>query len=162
MVPFFPKQIANRAIVIYLIALFSVSLLYFSYVMSWGFIALGIICVFAFFGLTVYWTKEWRSIPEKVFVKNIFLIALLIRWIWVVFSFFYYKKVTGIPFEYAAADSFGYHEVAVWLSEERWPFIWEYYFGHGQGVSDVGYPLYMITLYKLLGQSLSFHVLINL
>jgi hypothetical protein len=96
--PILPKQIANRAIVIYLIALFSVSLLYFSYVMSWGFIALGIICVFAFFGLTVYWTKEWRSIPEKVFVKNIFLIALLIRWIWVVFSFFYYKKSDRYPF----------------------------------------------------------------
>lgn len=151
MVPFFPKQIANRAIVVYLIALSSVSLLFFSYVMSLGFIALGIICVSVFFGLTVYWSKEWRIIPEKSFIKNIFLVALLIRWIWVVFSFFYYKKVTGIPFEYAAADSYGYHEVAVWLSEEHWSFIMQYYFGGGRGVSDVGYPLYMITLYKLFG-----------
>ena len=58
MVPFFPKQIASRAIITYLIALFAVSFLYIEYAISLGFMALGLTCVAGFFGLTAYWTRD--------------------------------------------------------------------------------------------------------
>ena len=152
MVPFFPKQISNRAILVYLIALVSVSILYSSHAISIVFMALGLFCVVGFFGLTTYWTREWGRISNKRFAESLFLVAISFRLIWVVVSYFYYNQVTGIPFEYQALDSVGYHTEAEWLASEDWSVTWEYYFGPGfHGVSDVGYPLYLTCLYKLIG-----------
>ena len=152
MVPYLPKQISYRAIVVYLISLAVVTVAYFHYAMNIQFIVLGVAFVTMFFLLTSKWTKEWADITEKHFLRQIFWIALAIRLVWIIFSYFYYKGVTGIPFEYGAADSMGYHEEAKWLAGESWSLTWDYYFGPGSyGVSDVGYPLYLTVLYKIFG-----------
>lgn len=152
MVPFLPKQVSNRAIVVYLVAIVSVSLLYNDYAISFGFMALGLTCVVGFFGLTSYWTKDWNRFPEKTYLKYLFGVAVFLRLIWVVGSYYYYNQVTGKPFEYQALDSFGYHTEAEWLASENWSVTWDYYFGPGShGISDVGYPLYLTVIYKIFG-----------
>lgn len=152
MVPFFPKQISYRAIIVYLVALVAVSFAYFSYAMKVAFVLVGIVSVVSFFVLTSNWTKDWKVISEKVFLKRIFVIALSIRFAWVIISYFYYLNATGIPFEHSAADSLGYHTVAEWLANESWSYVMDYYFGPGSsGISDVGYPLYLTFLYKIFG-----------
>ena len=152
MIPFFPKQISTRAIIVYLIALVTVSVMYLSYLMRVEYMIIGLVSVFAFFYLTSNWTKSWAPFSEKSFQSRIFTVAVSIRILWVVFSFYYYKSVTGIPFEYGAADSLGYHDVAEWLSEEPWNVSVEYFFGlGGRGVSDLGYPIYLTVLYKIIG-----------
>ena len=152
MIPFFPKQIAQRAILNYLVSLVAVSLLFSSYVMKVVYMAIGFSGVCVFFALTSYWSQGWREIKASRFVESIFILALFIRLGWVAFSYFYYTKYTGIPFEFGAADSIGYHEEAVWLAGERWKIAMEYYFGpYSNGISDVGYPLYLTILYKIFG-----------
>lgn len=155
MVPYLPKQIAYRAVITYLIALAAISLFYSDYSMRIGYIALGLTCVVGFFFLTNYWSKEKRYLPEKPFIRSIFIIALVIRLVWVVASYFYYIKATGIPFEFDTADAIGYHEEAKWLSEEGWGKVLEYYFGpQARGISDVGYPLYLTILYFFFGPTI--------
>lgn len=152
MVPFFPKQITQRAILIYLISLVAISLLYSSYVMKLVYMVIGFSGVCVFFALTSYWSQGWREIKSPRFVESIFILALFIRLGWIAFSYFYYTNYTGIPFEFGAADSIGYHEEAVWLAGERWKIAMEYYFGpYANGISDVGYPLYLTILYKVFG-----------
>ena len=152
MVPFFPKQIAQRAIFVYLVALVAVSLMFSSYVMPVIYIAIGFIGVCVFFALTSYWSRGWQNIPAQNFVESLFLLAVFLRLAWVVFSYFFYTKMTGMPFEYDSADAIGYHVEASWLAEERWSSIFEYYFGpYSAGISDVGYPLYLTLLYKIFG-----------
>ena len=152
MIPFFPKSIANRAILIYLVSLAAVSILYYRYIMLFGYIVLGITWVVAFFLLTHKWSVEWRRIPEKVYLRNLFWMALSIRLVWVIVSYFYYISATGIPFELGALDSYGYHDEAMWLAGSDWSVAWEYYFGEGaHGVADVGYPLYLTIIYKIFG-----------
>ena len=152
MIPFFPKQIAYRAFVVYLVALVAISLFYSSYSMSFGYVLAGILCVLCFFLLTSFWSSSWRFLSEKRYIEYLFLIALSLRLAWVVFSFFYYSKVTGIPFEHGAADSLGYHEEAVWLAKSPWSVTHWWYFGEGaHGLSDSGYPLYLTVLYKVFG-----------
>ena len=152
MIPVFPKTIATRAIIVYLIALGVVSIVFNRYIMLFGYIVLGITWVTGFFLLTHKWSVEWRKIPEKVFLRNLFGIALGIRLVWVIFSYFYYISATGIPFEIDAADSIGYHEEASWLADSDWEVTWEYYFGsRAHGISDVGYPLYLSILYRIFG-----------
>ena len=152
MIPFFPKQIAYKALFVYLIALAFISLVYFDFSMSWGYIMLGVAFVSSFFLLSSNLTKNWHNSKESAYVENLFIISLGLRLIWVIVSYFYYMHTTGSPFEFEAADSIGYHNEAKWLASEPWPTVWSYYFGpYSYGISDVGYPLYLTALYKLTG-----------
>ena len=152
MVPFFPKQISSRAVIVYLIALGIVNLVYIDYAMLFGYMALGITCVLGFFGFSSYWSKGWANLSSKVFSEKVFLFAFFVRLIWVIASYFYYTKTTGIPFEFATADALAYHEEAKWLASEGWDTTWRYYFGpNSGGISDVGYPFYLSLLYRVIG-----------
>lgn len=152
MVSFLPQQVSSRAIATYLIALGLVSLVFWNYAMSMMYMALGVVWVIGFFLLTTTWSRDWRGVSKEQYVASIVAIAFILRVIWVVASFYYYKRITGVPFEIDAADSIGYHEEAEWLASSDWSVAWWYYFGpQAQGISDVGYPLYLTTLYKLFG-----------
>lgn len=152
MVPYFPKTIAYRAIVVYLISLAIVSVVFFRYMMLWEYIILGITWVTAFFTLTAKWSQEWRNVSSKTYVKYLFQAAVIIRLIWVVASYFVYIAWTGQPFEFDARDAGGYHYEAAWLAGSDWSMTWDYYFGSQfHGTSDVGYPLYLTIIYKIFG-----------
>lgn len=152
MIPFFPKQVAFQAIIVYLLALLVVSILYIRYQMSLAYIILGVTFVVGFFLITSHLSKVWRNIEVNAYIRYLWLTALFLRLVWVVSSYLYYTTATGVPFEFGAADSLGYHGEAEWLSSETWPFINDYYFGPGAiGISDSGYPLYLTVLYKLFG-----------
>ena len=152
MVPYFPRRIASNAIITYLISLAIVSVVFFRYLMLWGYIVLGITWTIGFFFLTEKWSREWRVLSEKNFIRTLFQAALIIRLVWVVASYFVYIAWTGQPFEFDSRDAVGYHGEAVWLAGSDWSMAWDYYFGSQfHGVSDVGYPLYLTILYKIFG-----------
>lgn len=152
MIPFLPKQVTIRAILVYYIALVLVSVTFFRFAMRIGYFVLGVIFVSGFFLLTEVWSQNWRAMNEKHYIATIFGIAALLRMVWVVASYVYYYEVTGIPFEVATADARAYHIEAEWLAASPWSTAWRYFFGEGgSGVSDVGYPLYLTVIYKLFG-----------
>lgn len=151
MVPFFPKQIAWRAVVFYLVTLTTVSIFYLSHAMKFGYMALGCFWVCSFFSLAVICTKEWGRLSDSMFVGYAFAIALALRSIWVVASYMFYEHVTGVPFEFGAADSLGYHLDAEWLAGEPWSATWGYLFGGYKGYADSGYPFFLTLIYKLFG-----------
>ena len=152
MVPYFPRRVASNAIITYLISLAIVSVVFFRYLMLWGYIVLGITWTIGFFFLTEKWSREWRVLSEKNFNRNLFQAALIIRLVWVVASYFVYIAWTGQPFEFDSRDAGGYHYEAQWLAGSDWSMTWDYYFGSQfHGVSDVGYPLYLTILYKIFG-----------
>ena len=152
MIPYFPKQIATRAVYTYVIALAIVSIVFYRYTMPIWRMGLGLAFVTGFFMITASWSKHSVRAPEAMFINRLFWIALTIRAVWVVASYFFYMNVNGNPFEFAAADSAGYHEEAKWLASEPWLIAWDYYFGDdATGISDVGYPLYLTVIYKIFG-----------
>lgn len=152
MVSFLPQQVCSKAIITYLIALGIVSLVFWNYAMSMMYMALGVVWVLGFFLLTSQWSRDGQGVSKEQYVGSLIAIAFLLRIIWVVVSFYYYKRVTGVPFEIGAADSIGYHETAEWLASEDWSMAWWFFFGpQAQGVSDAGYPLYLTVLYKIFG-----------
>lgn len=160
MIPFLPKQISQRAVLVYLASLAVVSIVYLSYAMQFGYIALGCLWVFSFFFLVSQCSKEWLTISNKDYVKNIFLIALALRLIWVVSSYYFYISRTGTPFEFQAADSWGYHLDAEWLAEEPWSVTRHYLFGSVM-YADSGYPFFLTVLYKAFGPIIIIPRLIN-
>ena len=151
MIPYFPKQIANKAIVIYLVALGFVSVMFLQYAMQLEYIIMGVVWVAGFFLLTSYCSRKWWRITSGRFVTNVAMAAFGVRFIWVVFSFFYYYAKTGQPFEFEAADSLGYWDDAIWLSRERFSVIIDYLFINRPTVSDSGYVFYLSLLCKIIG-----------
>ena len=154
MVPFLPKQISSRGILLYAISLAAVSIACMNYAMDIVWIALGIAEILLFFLLSSRLTVQWQRLSVKDYVKDLFVTALLLRIVWVLFSYFFYQSQTGMPFEFDAADALGYHGEAEWLASESWSFVWQYLFASRSGVSDSGYAIYLTTVYKLLGPNI--------
>ena len=150
MITFFPKQISERAIIVYLVSLFTVSFVYMSYAMGLGYIALGCLWVVGFFSLVVYCSKRWLIVPEKQYVKYVFWGSLALRIVWVIASYYFFNAVTGQPFEFQARDSLGYHLDAEWLAGEPWSMTWLYLFGSVM-YADSGYPFFLTLIYRVFG-----------
>ncbi len=161
MIPFFPKQIATKAIYLYLGTLAAVTLLFLSHAMSLIYILMGIMWVVGFFLLTASCSRKWQNIPPKALMRNLFLIALGLRIAWVFFSYFYYISQTGIPFEFSAADSLWYYEESTGNIHTDIATIWDYLFIHTPSVSDSGYVFYLSLLAKVFGDSILLPRLIN-
>ena len=152
MVPFFPKQIAHKAILVYLASLAVISLVYYNYAMPLGYMALGITFVAGFFLIANDITINKKYVKNDSFVLNLFIFSSLLRLVWVIVSYFYYINVTGSPFGYENADGAGYHETAVWLAES--PFrtgLDFYFFSNVEPISDAGYPIWLSLIYRIFG-----------
>lgn len=161
MIHYLPNQISQRAALVYLVSLAVVSIVFVNYAMGIGYMALGCLWVFSFFFLVCRCSKEWYTIPSKLYAKYIFIVALVLRVVWVFASYFFYIYKTGIPFEFVARDSLAYHEDAVWLAGEPWSATGNYLFGHIIGFADSGYPLFLTILYKIVGPSIIITRLVN-
>ena len=92
MIPFFPKQIASKAIYIYLGVLAAITLVFFRHSMSIEYIIMGIAWVVGFFLLSNYCSKKWLDIPQKKMLIYLFFTALGIRFFWV---FFWNRPLRG-------------------------------------------------------------------
>ena len=160
MIPFFPRQVSERAIIVYLVSLFSVSIFYMNYSMGLGYMALGCMWVVGCFSLVVYCSKKWVMVSEKQFVSNVFWGALALRIVWVIASYYFYIAVTGQPFEFQARDSHGYHLDAEWAAGESWSLALTYLLG-GILYADSGYPLFLTVIYKIFGPVIIIPRIIN-
>ena len=149
MIPYFPKQFSSRAILIYLSALALVSLVYYKYMMRLEFFIMGIIWVLLFFLLSHRYTTRWSTLEEGRFVRKLFFTALVLRLLWITFSYFYYIAKTGMPFEFDSSDALSYHSAAEWFREVGWSVTFEYLNTRSRG--DWGYPLYLAVLYNIFG-----------
>lgn len=151
MLSFLPEKIAVRAIILYIAALITVSLVFFKYAMQYTYILLGLIEVVAFFLCSSHFSRAWGRKSNKDFALSLFVTALVMRVVWVVFSYFLYISLTGVPFEPEAGDSIGYHQMGLWLYKLPIKQVWFYLFTNTGTYSDSGYNLYLTFIYKIIG-----------
>ena len=161
MIPYFPKQIASKAIYIYLGVLTAVSLVFIRHAMSIDFMIIGVMWVTGFFLLSNYCSKKWQETPQKKFLLNIFLIALGLRWAWAIFAYIYFFLKTGMPFEFSAGDSIWYYEETLGNVHANLVDVWKYLFVDTDTISDSGYVLYLSLLSKITGESIILPRLVN-
>jgi len=154
MIPYFPKTIANKGLLLYALSLTAVSMLFMGHAMNLMWIAIGLIEVTLFFMLSNRLVKEWRMASPKTFVKNAFWTAFLLRAVWVIFSYFMYKRMTGLPFEFDPADSIYYYEESEWLRRSNLGEIWYYMITIQNSVSDSGYLIYLALIQKIVGYNI--------
>lgn len=155
MLEFIPQYFTKRAIRLYLILMFVVSILFISRVLPVLWIFFGLLAVVAFFHFSNKLTIKWQSSSSFFFEKKLFKYALLIRIGWVVFSYFFYYFMTGTPFNFDAADALFYHDNAQWVARSiaQWDMSGYFAFWEGQ-YSDVGFPVFLGIQYWLTGDSI--------
>jgi hypothetical protein len=115
----------------------------------------GLIEVVCFFIFTSKLSIQWLNFPEKIFIKKIFRTALTIRILYVIFSYFFYRALTDEVFEFFAADSIIYHELALRLKDLISRGAYNTYVIEMAGrISDMGYPTYLSLIYTIFSNSI--------
>ncbi len=152
MLNYFPKYFTNKAITLYFAVLLIVSLVFLDHVLFFQFMVFGAVAVIGFFYFSNRLTIQWQTINEKIFVRQLFYTTLILRTIYVFFSYYYYTAMTGLPFEYHPADALVYHTIAADLATRGF----DHYQSamRGMGLSDQGYPAYLGVLYMASEKSI--------
>ena len=116
MLNYLPKYFTNKAILFYFVVLAGVTFTFFNHSMNALWMVFGAVEVVGFFYFSNLLTRKWSKLSEKLFRKRLVYVSATVRVIWVLFSYFFYKAMTGQPFEFGTADAIGYHERAIWIT----------------------------------------------
>lgn len=132
-------------------------MLFFDAAMPLWLMAFGVVSVFLFFSGSNYFTKAWANINTKVFVRNLFLFAFIIRVVYVIFIYYFNNSHYGHFYESNPGDTLFY----IWAAEDiakfelginlettgmSWLQMLEFW---NVQFSDSGYVLYLAALYTL-------------
>jgi Dolichyl-phosphate-mannose-protein mannosyltransferase len=154
------KFLADNSIGLYVGALLFSNLIFFNHILDWKWWLFGLVEVISFFYFSNELNRTWAKFKEKRFLKKLFVMALIIRLSWMIFSYFFYISMTGSPFEFESADAKGYHGEAIMVSTLLHEGDFHTYFdikAHQRGgaqISDMGYPVYLGFQYYLTDDSI--------
>lgn len=116
--PFFPRYCSSKAMICYVITLALVSAVFFNHAMPFQFMLFGFVAVVVFFKYSNKLTVGWQKYNPSRFAKKLFITALVIRLVYVVFIYFYYIEMTGEAHMYHPGDSIWYQAIAsLWRDE---------------------------------------------
>jgi hypothetical protein len=118
MLTYFPRFFSSRAIICYVVTLALVSAMFINYALPFQFMLFGFVPVVVFFTYSTQLTKDWQRYGEFLFPKKLFSTALTIRLLYVIFIYFYYIEMTGLPHMYYAGDEMFYEYIGALLREE--------------------------------------------
>lgn len=153
MLTYLPRQLCNKAIIVYIITLFIVSMLFMEYALPWWLHLFGLVSVFIFFYCSTSFSISWHSYSPKYFVKKLFWIALIIRIIYVIFIYNLNYELYGTYYESNAGDIEWYVPTAEFLSKAftNNNLTWELINFNIGSLSDSGYVIYLMILYIITG-----------
>jgi hypothetical protein len=153
-----PKYITEKAIALYLVLLLVTPILW-GYPMEWYSWLFGMVEVIGFFYFSKVLSFQWSAYSVKYFERKLFTSAFVIRVIYVLFSYWFYTIMTGVPFEFEAADSGFYNGMGQYGATLIMNGDFHLYekmdeYAGGLGLSDSGYPIYLSVIYALTGNSI--------
>ena len=149
---YLPGHIASKAIALFFILVVALFLSTRS-LMPLQWILFGVVEMYIFFHFSTKLSIRWVNVPEPMLTRKIFQTGLAIRMVYVIFIYLFYLLMTGVPYEFAAADSLGYQEESEWLLSLIGSGNLNYYFTVylQKGISDSGFPLFLALVYGLMG-----------
>lgn len=152
-ISYFPKNIANLCVLVYVMALVVVSIFFNGYMMPWWLWMFGIISVVLFFHGSNYFTKIWHDSPEKMFSQKLFLWAFFIRTFYAIFIYYFNYEHYGTYYESNEGDITWYVPSALQIATEfangNYNEVILNWLGYGIDISDMGYLIYLSFLYLI-------------
>ena len=92
----------------------------------------------------------WRRFSTRPFMQKLFITAMVIRIVYVVFMYFYYIEMTGEPHGYHAGDELDYQMLAEKWHDYGFDTFWDVLLTY-YAFSDRGYYVWLGIEYLLLG-----------
>ena len=154
MLNYFPRYFSVRAMICYAITLALVSSLFINYAMPFQFMVFGIVYVVVFFSYSNKLSQDWQKFKPSLFTKRLFVSALIIRVVYVVFIYFYYIEMTGQPHMFHAGDELFYLSLQSYWKKDGFEYLIKE-LGY-LGLSDRGFVVWLNFISLLFGE----HVLI--
>ena len=156
----FPKWVTQNGTVAYILALVVVSVMYSAYSLPWYFMLSGVmaIIVFFFYGSSLIESTTVLKIrSEKNFEKRIFLVAFILRAVWMILIYYIFMQNYGDAFGFENGDAMGYSELGedfkTAISKGDFLGFWKRS-SERMEVSDMGYAAYVGAIYWLTGNSI--------
>lgn len=125
MLTYFPRFFSVRAIICYVVTLILVSAFFMRFVLPFQFMLFGLVFVIVFFTYSNKLSMSWRRLKPASFSKKLFITALIIRIVYVVFIYFYYIEMTGLPHMYYPGDELFYEYMGTIVKNGEYT-IWTY------------------------------------
>ena len=151
------RYISIYGIGVYLLALLVIGVVFRDHVMELEWMLWGIGEVLFFFVLTTVFYPRWKNDEPKVFWHKVFWIALAIRLLYVLFSYYYFIIRTGQPFD-SLGDAIGYYNRSVALSKYvkrgDFDFVASFLRGYSLGFSDHGYLIWLTFIHTIFGSGI--------
>ena len=148
------RHISIIGIGLYLLALIVVSVVFRSHAMQLKWILWGMGEVLFFFVLTTVFYPRWKHDEPKCFWRKVFWVALAIRVVYVVFSYYYFYFDVGSPFD-VPGDAIGYFNRSTRLARHMrrgdFEFVINYIKDFSWGFSDHGYLIWLTFLHTIFG-----------
>ena len=156
----YPKWFAQYSIVVYILALLSISSIYSSMSIPWYFMLSGVISVVAFFlyGSTLAKdTSIYKIRKDKLFEKRIFIVAFIPRLAFTLLLYMLFMEHYGDAFGFENADADYYNNLGNDFADaiEKGQFFHEWQTtSKFIDVSDLGYGAYVGWIYSLTNRSI--------
>lgn len=151
------RHISVVGIGLYLIALTTISLVFKDHALQAKWMVWGMGEVLFFFVLTPIFYPRWKNDDSASFLRKVFWVALMLRIVYVVFSYYYYYSQNGSPFD-KPGDAIGYYNHGVFLAEElrkgHFQFIAYCLNKYTMGFSDQGYLIWLTLINFLFGPNI--------
>ena len=151
------RYISAFGIGVYLVALVTINLVFKAYALETQWIFWGVGEVLFFFVFISIFYPRWKHDDPKSFWRKVFWVALALRAVYVIFTYYYYYSQWGYPFD-KLGDAVGYYNRSVYLSrylrESNIAFIVDFLNKYTMGFSDRGYLIWLTVLHTIFGPSL--------
>ena len=149
------RYIALYGVGVYLLALLVISIVFHDYALELKWMLWGIGEVLFFFVLTTVFYPRWKGDEPKKFWRKVFWVALAIRLLYVVLSYYYFMFSLGYAFD-GPGDAVGYYNRSVVLSRYIWRgdfgIVIDLLKGYSMGFSDHGYLIWLTLLHTIFGR----------
>ena len=157
-IPFIPKRVTNWAMLTYVAAICSCNILFASHMLHWQWWFFGAIEALGFFYFANRLSKRWFYVKPLHFTQKLFWTAFVLRALWVALSYVLYQNWTDTAFSIDAGDELFYNEVAQYAASLMRNGDWNIYSNivnySNAAFSDMGYPIYLTTVYWIFGNSI--------
>ncbi len=150
-----PKWLIVPSIAFFFVAMV-VCWIFFGRVPNWNLVFVASLSVVVFFSASNSMSNRLSHASEKLFLKNVFYVGLLVRMIWVLYLYFifnprYYGTTYGdgadvewyIPFAQAITD---------WITNDTYLVLSDIFSNYMSAIDDVGYPIILAIEYALTGE----------
>lgn len=151
MLTYFPRVFSRRAVFCYVVTLAIVSAIFMRYALPFQFVLFGIIPIIVFFVFSNKLSINWYKLTTKNYTKKLFITALLIRLVYVVFIYYYYIEMTGEPHAYHPGDEMFYDYMGRLLRESGIKGFMDSFEAYNVTFSDSGYCYWLAIEYAVLG-----------